>query len=715
MNFSVVFIASLVAFASGTETMVTSKTEAAANPIRRVVTMLQMMQKKVEAEGVKEKELFEKFMCYCKSSKETLAKSIEDAGVKVPQVESDIKEAEGEMAQLQEDLNSHKADREDAKAAMAKATEMREKEAAAFAKEKANDDSNLAALKKALAAIEKGMAGGVLQTGAAAVLRRLVLSQDLSNGDRDILTSFLSEGTDQQYAPASGEIVGILKQMGDTMAKDIEELIAQEEAAIKEYNELMAAKQKEIDSLTKAIEEKTKRLGEVGVELVNLKEDLDDTTKAMLEDKKFLADLEKNCAAKEKEYEASCKTRQEELLALADTIKILNDDDALDLFKKTLPSASFLQIQVTAKQVQEEALRALTSTQMKNHRSVNMDLISLALHGKKVDFTKVVKMIDDMVVLLGKEQTADDEKKAYCEEEFDKADDKKKALERSISDLEKTLEEDKAAVETLTEEIKALEDGIVKLDREVATATMQRKEEHEEFTATLAGNQAAMKLIEFAKNRMNKFYNPKLYKPPPKRELTEEERITLNMGGTLAPTNPPGGIAGTGVGFEQTRAAGIHAFPPPPEMFMQYRKQSEASNGVIAMMDALKGDLAKEIQEMEFNEKDAQEEYELMVKDAAEKRALDTKSIEEKTAVKAGLEDEIVKNTDAKDGAAAELMATKQYIADLHAECDWLLSNYETRKEARAAEIDALKKAKAVLSGADYSLVQTGRFIKHQF
>merc|ERR1719379_16761 len=211
------------------------------------------------------------------------------------------------------------------------------------------------------------------------------------------------------------------------------------------------------------------------------------------------------------------------------------------------------------------------------------------------------------------------------------------------------------------------------------------------------------------KNRMNKFYNPKLYKPPPKRELTEEERITLNMGGTLAPTNPPGGIAGTGVGLEQTGTSSIAAPPPPPETFGEYKKKSEESNGVIAMMDGLKADLAKEIQEMEFNEKDAQEEYELMVTDAAEKRSLDTKSIEEKTAVKAGLEDEIVKNSDAKDAEAAELMATKQYIADLHADCDWLIQNFETRKEARANEIDALKKAKAVLSGADYSLVQIGR------
>merc|ERR1719247_3508491 len=105
----------------------------------------------------------------------------------------------------------------------------------------------------------------------------------------------------------------------------------------------------------------------------------------------------------------------------------------------------------------------------------------MMLRGRKVNFDKVVKMIDDMVVLLGKEQVDDDK--------FDKTDDKKKELSRTISDLEKVLEEEKEAVGTLNEEIKALEEGITKLDREVAGATMQRKEEHEVFTATLASNQ----------------------------------------------------------------------------------------------------------------------------------------------------------------------------------------------------------------------------------
>merc|ERR1719440_716845 len=120
-------------------------------------------------------------------------------------------------------------------------------------------------------------------------------------------------------------------------------------------------------------------------------------------------------------------------------------------------------------------------------------------------------------------------------------------------------------------------------------------------------------------------------------------------------------------------------------------------------MDMLIKDVEKDITQMELEEKDAQQDYEKFVTDAADKRAADSLSIEQKESAKANLEDTIVKSTDKKAAEEEELMATKQYIAELHADCDWLLSNFETRKEARAGEVDALKKAKAVLSGADYS------------
>merc|ERR1719316_1116425 len=198
------------------------------------------------------------------------------------------------------------------------------------------------------------------------------------------------------------------------------------------------------------------------------------------------------------------KLRSEELLALSDTIKILNDDDALELFKKTLPgSASLLQVQVTVADQRRQALSAIRANG-RGHPELNF--IALALQGKKVDFGKVIKMIDEMVTTLGAEQQDDDDKKEYCEKQFDLADDKKKSLERSISNLGKAIEKAKEGVAALADEIKALEEGIAALDKNVAEATEQRKEENTEYTELMASDAAAKELLGFAKNRLNKFY-----------------------------------------------------------------------------------------------------------------------------------------------------------------------------------------------------------------
>merc|ERR1711957_152180 len=369
---------------------------AAANPIRKVVTMLQMMQKKVEAEGEKGQDMHDKFMCYCKNGVGALEKSIAEAETKSGELPSQIEEAVGELKQLKEDLKKAQVDRASAKTAIEEATAIRAKEASAFATESGELKTNIAAIGKAVAALEKGMGGAFLQTSAAATLKNLVE----------------------------------------------------------------------------------------------------------------------------------------------------NDQKMLDV------------------------------------------------------------------------------------------------------------------------------------DRE--------------------------EILAFAKNRLNKFYNPKLYKAPPKRELSEEDRITLNMGGSLAPTAAPGGIAGTGIGFAQRVAPG-----PPPETAKAYSKKSGESGGVIAMIDALVKELDMEMTEAETNEKNDQEEYEELMADSAEKRAADSKSLAQKEGQKADTEAALVDFESESTSTAKALMATIEYIGQLHGECDWLIKYFDIRKEARTGEIDALGKAKAVLNGADYSLMQT--------
>merc|ERR550539_2321807 len=200
------FLACAVAAAHG------SGRENSLNPVRKVVVLLQQMQKKVEEEGAREAELFKKFDCYCKNGRGDLSGSIGAAEDKVPAVSSDIEGAEAKLAEAKATLKQAQADRSAAKTAMAEATALRGKEAGTFADLKAEHEANIAAIAKAVDAISKGVAGGFVQTPAANILRRALPKLNLVESDQEQVAAFLSQSAD--YAPQSGEILGILKQMG---------------------------------------------------------------------------------------------------------------------------------------------------------------------------------------------------------------------------------------------------------------------------------------------------------------------------------------------------------------------------------------------------------------------------------------------------------------------------------------------------------------------
>merc|ERR1719174_3102280 len=277
------------------------------------------------------------------------------------------------------------------------------------------------------------------------------------------------------------------------------------------------------------------------------------------------------------------------------------------------------------------------------------------------NFEKVVGMIDAMVAELKQEQQNDADKLEYCKAQFDTADDKKKALERSVAALAK---------------------GIVDLDKSVAEATENRKQENEDYKALMAADTAAKDLLVFAKNRLNKFYNPDLYVAPPKRELSTGDRMYENFGGELT-TAAPGGIADTGVAV-LAQVRGSAAPPPPPATWGAYSKKSEESTGVIGMIDLLIKDLDKEMTEASTEEKDSQADYELMMKESAEKRVADSKSLSDKQAAKADTEKALADATAEKKDTVGELFATLKYIQSLHTECDWLMKYFDMRKTARA-------------------------------
>jgi len=278
-----------------------SEQRAVANPIRKVVTLLQNMQAKVTAEGEKEDDLYKKFMCYCKTGVGELEARIEAAGTKGPQLEADIKESEAKLVQTKQALADAQKERTEAKAAIASAEAIREKAAKAFAATKAELEGYISQISSAVAALEKGMAGSFLQarSASAALLRVVEKAESVSDDDKEVLTSFLSGKA--TYAPKSGEITGILKQMGDEFAKSLKDEEDAEATAIEEHEALVGAKKKEIDTLTASIEQKLASVGELGMSIVQMKADYESIAGDLLEDKKLLADLKEGCGTKDAE------------------------------------------------------------------------------------------------------------------------------------------------------------------------------------------------------------------------------------------------------------------------------------------------------------------------------------------------------------------------------------------------------------------------------
>merc|ERR1719178_91862 len=420
---------------------------------------------------------------------------------------------------------------------------------------------------------------------------------------------------------SSGEITGMLKAMLEEMEGDLKSANAAEESAVKNFGDLSAAKNSEISAATSAIESKTKRAGEVAVEIVQTQDDFEDTEADVAETQKFLADLGKQCAEKKAAWGERQTMRAQEVDAISQAIKILNDDDALDLFKKTSPSLTqtgmgFLQKSSKSSVALRAKMMMVSLAQVSRSHQTQLSLIASALKTKAVDFSKITGMIDGMVDVLGKEQGDDDQQKSFCDDEFEKSADEKKETEESLASLAASIEEMTATVSTLSSEIETLQAEIKALDKAVADATEQRKEEHATFVQAQAENQAATQLVEAAKNKLNKFYRPNLYKAPQRRELTEEERIAVSAG---APDPRDAeeaaaagqGIAGTGITvFAQIRQASNAVPPPPPETFGAYQKKDGKSNGVMALMDNMANDLKAEHTEAEHEEEVAQKDYE---------------------------------------------------------------------------------------------------------
>jgi len=454
----------------------------------------------------------------------------------------------------------------------------------------------------------------------------------------------------QSYAPQSGAIFGILKQMKETFETNLATTQKDELANQKSFNALKAAKEEEIAAGQAQIDSKSQELAETDERLAQAKQDIEDTRNSLSADEAFLLDLKEKCQMTDKEWEERQKTRSLEMEACSKALAVLSSDDAHDLFSRTF---SFLTMRMESSA--RKAIRATASTVLSAaaQKLNSPRLAALSIRVRLDAFTKVKKAIDDLVAALLKEKADEIQKKDFCVAEFntnqletEKKDKEKKDLIAAIQDLELTIEDLTKAIETLKAEI-------AEMQEELKRAGEDREKANKEFQTTVADQRETQKMLTAALDILSEFYGAALLQQP------------------------------------------------APAGFSEYKK-SGASGGVMGMLKQIITDAKAMEAEAQRDETEQQAAYESFVSETNNSIEEKNKDIGNKSETKAKAESDLVETKEEKEAALLELENLANYKAELHQECDFTVKNFDLRQSARDEEVEALRQAKNILSGSSF-------------
>merc|ERR1719316_1560970 len=391
--------------------------------------------------------------------------AVEIAESKVNDLSSRIKALTAKSSELEEAIKKVEAEVVANSQALESATSMREEAMQKFREEEKDMLVSITSLKNALVVLEKNLDTSFLQMSSdvKAHVRDVmstqkaddILQQILNPSARDTITAFM-QGKVKASSPQGGEIMGILKQMKTEFDSNLADMQADEKKSVTEFAALKSAKTAEIAAGEEMAKEKTALLAKTKVQLGEAKEDLEDTTSAMEADQAFLVDLKERCSVSDKEWEERSKTRSLEIAAVGETIKILTDEDAHDLFASTL---SLLQLSSTRRTLsredftREQASRVLLRSAQKSGRRA---LVQLSASVRLDAFKKVEEEITGMISDIEAESAGEVALKEKCKEEFHKNDMEVMEIDTTIRDLDTKIADLASTIDTLGKEIEAL-------------------------------------------------------------------------------------------------------------------------------------------------------------------------------------------------------------------------------------------------------------------
>merc|ERR1719238_251675 len=636
--------------------------EAAKNrPVTKVVNLLKDMLKQLEKEAEEDEEIYDQLACWCATNEKEKTKSVAEAEQRITDLTTSIEDLTASTSRLGTEIKNLAKEVAENQHALDQAVAIRQKELAEFVEEEKDLLQSIDGLASAIKVLQKHNGASFLQVdiqGAVSTIQYQVAKNSkylegvITPTERKKISSFIQESASAKYAPQSGEIFGILEQMKESFEANLAELQKEEAANVKAFQELKAAKEEEIQAGQEQIDAKTQEGADGEEKLAQNQEDLEDTKKTLAEDEAFLAMLKEKCSTTDAEWEERQKTRQLEMEACSKALAVLSSDEAHDLFTKTFNPA-FVQTSENSER-QTAAAKLLKEVALKTN---SPRLAAVAMKVKLDAFVRVKKAIDDMIAQLLAEKNDEIKHKDWCVDEFNTNQVQTERKEAEKQDLLALIEDLQLQIKTLGGEIDTLKSEIAELNLNMKRGGEDREKENKEFQLVVADQRAAQKLLTAALDILKGFY--------------------------------------------EKAAALVQEGQAPPPGFKEYKK-NENAGGVMGMMQTIINDAKTMESEVIRAEEDAQKAYEDFVKDSNASVQEKTKSQTNKIEEKAKAEEDLNQATQDKENALLELEQLSNYNAELHSSCDFIMKNFEIRQAARDEGIEALKQAKAILSGAKF-------------
>jgi hypothetical protein len=683
------------------------------NPVSKVTKLLTEMKEQLEKEKDTDESDYEKMQCWCEVNNKEKNAAILAYEAKIEELKAEIESREKRAEKLVGQIKAKKEEIAELTNSIAATEEQRAKQNKENQAEMVELTKNIQALKGAVTVLKKhqltafpqmklnflsvSSKKNVLAPGDELdklsnwmTAHRFASLNDASEQDIEkAVTKFvakespssaatLSQYTAQELAflsrakklvqgslmqvPAynnqSGEIFGILRQLLEQMTEDLSDAEKKELQQKEDAKSLLAELKAQLDEAEKMLMSKEMASAENGKALTDAKENMADAETSLDADSKFLKQVIEMCGQMDTHFEERIKTRNLELAAIGEALKMLTADDARDLFTSTL---GFVQLR-SLRRVRSARERASDVLRKAGSKSKDTELIALSTSVALDGFEKVKKAINEMIADLKTQQADEVKHKDFCTGELHKNDmdtiaktDEKKDLDSKIALLTEQLE-------SLTDEIAKTKAALEQTKVELMSASMDRVAENKAFQDAVADQRATQALLEKVQVRLAKFY-------------TEGSPALV-----------------------QAKAAAKHKQPAPPVQIVEYKKNGGASP-VITMLDNLIHDAALLEKEAITDENTAQTEYESYVADSNDSMDAKMRSITNLIETKATTETELQDTTTSSEQAAQDLESLSGLAADLHKACDFTLKNFDIRQAARGEEIEALQQALAILSG----------------